>query len=115
MAASLMEEKFTSWKRLGRELKRRSVDPLGHVSFVSYFIVAVLIVGGAGIWTELRNYLIFVPTIELPNASLASLRTSAITFFPALAGSSCMQLIWAEDQERSLRAFAVCKRPAIPS
>ena len=30
-----------------------------------------------------------------------------ITFFPALAGSSCMQLIWAEDDERSLRAFAV--------
>ncbi|WP_152988819.1 hypothetical protein [Burkholderia pseudomallei] len=107
MAVSSIEEKFASWKRLGRELRKRSRDPLGHFSFVSYFFVAVVIFGGAGIWTELRSYLYFVPTDAEPCASLASLRTAVITFFPALAGSSCMQLIWAEDHERSLRAFAI--------
>lgn len=104
---SSIEEKFASWKRLGRELRKRSWDPVGHFSFVSYFFVAVVIFGGAGIWTELRSYLYFVPTPDGPGASLASLRTAVITFFPALAGSSCMQLIWAEDHERSLRAFAI--------
>lgn len=107
MAASLIEGKFASWKRLGHELKKRSLDPVGHFSFVSYFFVAVVIFGGAGIWTELRSYMYFVATPEQPCPSLASLRTAVITFFPALAGSSCMQLIWAEDHERSLRAFAV--------
>lgn len=107
MAASLIEGKFASWRRLGHELKKRSWDPVGHVSFVSYFFVAVVIFGGAGIWMELRSYLTFVATPEQPYPSLASLRTAVMTFFPALAGSSCMQLIWAEDHERSLRAFAV--------
>lgn len=83
------------------------MDPVGHFSFVSYFFVAVVIFGGAGIWTELRAYLNFVPTPDQLCHSLASLRTAVITFFPALAGSSCMQLIWAENHERSLRAFAV--------
>lgn len=113
MAASLIEGKFTSWRRLGRELRKRSSDPVGHFSFVSYFFVAVVIFGGAGIWTELRAYLNFVPTIDQPCPSLASLRTAVITFFPALAGSSCMQLIWAEDHERSLRAFAVAVLTAL--
>lgn len=82
------------------------MDPAGHFSFVSYFFVAVVIFGGAGIWTELRSYLNFIPSPDQPYPSLAALRTAVITFFPALAGSSCMQLIWAEDHERSLRAFA---------
>ena len=107
MAVSSIDGKFASWRRLGRELRKRSSDPLGHFSFVSYFLVAVVIFGGAGIWTELRSYLNFAPTTGHPCASLASLRTALITFFPALAGSSCMQLIWAADYERSLRAFAV--------
>jgi hypothetical protein len=107
MAVSSFEGKSASWLRLGRELRKRSRDPLGHFSFVAYFVVAVVMFGGAGIWTELRSYLYFVPTAGEPFASLASLRTALITFFPALAGSSCMQLIWAEDHERSLRAFAI--------
>lgn len=107
MGSSLVEGKFASWKRLGRELRKRSLDPLSHFSFVSYFFVAVVIFGGAGIWTELRAYLSFASTPDQPSPSLVSLRTAVITFFPALAGSSCMQLIWAEDHERSLRAFAV--------
>ena len=107
MSANLIEGKYASWRRLRRELGRRSLEPCGHVSFVFYFFVAVVTFGGAGIWTELRAYLNFVPTPNQPDPSLASLRTAVITFFPALAGSSCMQLIWAEDHERSLRAFAV--------
>jgi hypothetical protein len=38
---------------------------------------------------------------------LQPLRTALITFFPAVAGSACMQMIWAEDDGRSLRAFAM--------
>ena len=107
MEVSLTDGKFASWKRLGNELKKRSVDPVGHFSFVSYFLVAVVIFGGAGVWAELRSYMYFVTTPEQPGPSLAALRTAVITFFPALAGSACMQLIWAADHERSLRAFAV--------
>lgn len=106
MAEILMGGKFASWKKLAHELGKRTTAPLGHVSFVFYFFVAVVIFGGAGIWAELRSYFAFVPTTDQTDPSLTALRAAVISFFPALAGSSCMQLIWAEDHERSLRAFA---------
>jgi len=104
---SAFEGKSGSWARLGRELKKRTVDPFGHFSFVGYFLVAVVIFGGAGIWIELRSYIFFVASDSVSYPSLASLRTAVATFFFALAGSSCMQLILAEDRERFLRAFAM--------
>ena len=106
MGVSTSERNFASWVKLGRELRKRTVEPVHHVSFVIYFVVAVIVFGGAGIWSELRTYLYCVATPDLSCPTLASLRIAVITFFPALAGSSCMQLIWAEDHERSLRAFA---------
>lgn len=104
--AATQEHKYASWERLGRELLKRTVDPAQHVSFVIYFVVAVIVFGAAGIWTELYSH--FFPGTPAPVTSqtFESLRTAVMTFFPALAGSSCMQLIWAEDG-RSLRAFAI--------
>jgi hypothetical protein len=94
-----------SWAGLGKELKKRTIEPLFHASFVIYFIVSVVIVGGAGIWLEIYAYN-FPPLVDSGPPSLAALRTAFVTFFSALAGSACMQLIWAEDYLRSLRAFA---------
>jgi hypothetical protein len=72
-----------------------------------YFCVAVVLVGGAGVWFELHSYVFYVPTHEDPLPSASALRIAVVTFFPALAGSSCMQLIWAENHHKSLRAFAI--------
>lgn len=90
-----------TWTGLGKELKKRTVEPLGHPSFVIYFVVAQIIAGGAGIWLELCTYL-----LSSSPTSLAALRTALITFFPAVVGSACLQIIWAEDDNRTLRAFA---------
>lgn len=106
MTERVNRKRSESWVRLGRELKKRTVDPIGHVSFTLFFLVAVILLGGAGVWLELHSYFSYVPTAEKPTASLAALRTAVITFFPALAGSSCMQLIWVNDELKSLRAFA---------
>lgn len=95
-----------SWILLWRELKKRTVEPFSHVSFVFYFLIAVIVIGGIGFWIELFNYAVYAT----PNAALADplspLRTAVITFFPALAGSACLQLVWAESHQKSLRAFA---------
>lgn len=90
-----------SWIGLVRELAKRTVDPIGHATFVIYFILAVVIAGGAGVWLELFIYL-----AQSPAPTLGPLRTAVITFFAAVAGSACMQLIWAEDDNRALRAYA---------
>lgn len=106
MAEKVNKKRSASWVLLGREIKRRTIEPAAHVSFALYFFVAVILLGGAGVWLELHSYLSYAPTPDKPTASAAALRTAVITFFPALAGTSCMQLIWVNSDFRSLRAFA---------
>ncbi len=96
-----------SWVELWRELKKRSVEPFSHASFVIYFVVAVIVIGGIGFWIELYSYLIFASPSTAQEGSVSALRTSVITFFPALAGSACLQLVWAESHQKSLRAFGI--------
>jgi len=104
--ANEFSSQYESWVTLWNELVKRTKNPTRHVSFVIYFLVAVVIFGGIGVWTEIRSYFVFVPTDKNPSVTLESIRTAIITFFPALAGSACMQLIWAENKDKSLRAFA---------
>lgn len=113
MVAGTSERTISSWVILVRELRKRTVEPVFHASFVMYFCVAVLLVGGLGVWFEMHSYLFYVPTPEHPLPSSASLRIAVVTFFPALAGSSCLQLIWAEDHHKSLRAFAITALAAL--
>lgn len=97
----------SSWIDLGRELKKRTFEPLSHASFVIYFVVAVIAIGGVGFWIELYAYFLHVTPLSEQTDPLAALRTAVITFFPALAGSACLQLVWAESHQKSLRAFGV--------
>jgi hypothetical protein len=98
-------DKYIYWRRIKRTLLERSRKPWRHPSFVLYFFASVLLVGGAGIWLELHKFL-FPMAGEC--RSLENLRTALITFFPALAGSACMQVILEENDDRALRASAVC-------
>jgi hypothetical protein len=93
-----------AWKTLGRELLDRTIEPAGHPSFVIYFLVSVVVAGGAGIWLELCTYL--VTSFQSPPAQLGPLKTALITFFPAVACSACLQIIWAENNHKAFRAFA---------
>lgn len=98
-------DRLRYWSRLWKTLVERTFLPWRHPSFVLYFVVAVVLVGGAGLWLELHK-LIF-PVADAPQPYDA-LRTAIVTFFPALAGSSCMQVILEENDDRALRAMAVC-------
>lgn len=103
--------KCNSWTELWNELKWRTTEPCNHVSFVLYFFVSVIVVGLLGFWIELYSYL-FSPAIPLdpnhpPIDPLLPIRTSIITFFPVLAGGACLQLIWAENEKKYLRAVSV--------
>jgi len=97
----------SSWVELARELKKRTIEPLAHVSFVIYFVVAVIVIGGIGFWIELYAYLLFATPPAGQADPVSALRTAIITFFPALTGSACLQLVWAESHQKSLRAFGI--------
>lgn len=94
------ESDTNSWPLFFGELVRRTRSPARHVSFVLYFFLGVIVLGGLGIWVELIEY------IHHPE-SLAALRTALVVFFPALIGTSCMDLLWSDNEKKYMRAFSV--------
>jgi len=72
-------------------LKDRFKKPVGQISFWSYLIVAVLGMGGLGIWHAIREAAIGVQPLEAVSISI-------YTYFAALAGASIFQLILNDDK-----------------
>jgi hypothetical protein len=89
------------WPALGRELSQRTTQPISHPSFVIFFIVVIFGVVPTGFWIELYSY------YASGQKSAATLRTSFISVVPAFVAATTLQLIWAENEKRSLRAFSI--------
>jgi hypothetical protein len=89
------------WQTLGTELKKRTFMPARHPSFVIFFFVAIAGIGPLGIWTELTTF-----TLET-SKGIGGVRSAFVSFVPAFLAATCMQLVWAEDYRRSLRAFSI--------
>jgi hypothetical protein len=79
------------------------LGPLAHPTFVIYFVFIVVGLGGVGTWVEV--YKLYRP-LGAPPEPTDGLITSLVTFFFALTGSSCTQLIIEESESKSLRALA---------
>lgn len=105
-------DRWSQWRWIRHELASRTFDPLTHLTFVAFFFVGMFVFGPLSVWIELYQYAIpaasssTVAQTSPPEAvrSLASLRTALLTFFPAVAATAAMQLIW--SQVKALRAFA---------
>lgn len=95
------------YREIADEFKERTTRPAKHPSFVLFFMCAVLGLGALGIWLELFSY-IYPESGEYPSRETDALRTAILTFFPAVAGTAAMQLMWAESTKhfRSV-AFAI--------
>ena len=87
------------WRYFCREVTRRTTQPCSHFPFVVYVVVAIIGLGCLGIWVELIK-LAWSP--ELNNYS--GVLTALATFFPALIGSSSLQLILTST-DRSDKVF----------
>jgi heme/copper-type cytochrome/quinol oxidase subunit 3 len=91
------------YRNLGGKLARRTREPLNHPSFAIYLLVGVIGFGGLGFWIELYRYL----NAPAGQVHLDAARVAIMTLIPALVGSSALQAILAENEQRDLRAFAV--------
>ena len=78
------------WPRLVRELRRRTREPIHNAPFVFYCVLGVAIFGGLGVWAEVVKI-----AIAETSVGLAGLITAIITFYPALAGSTTIHLVYA--------------------
>jgi drug/metabolite transporter superfamily protein YnfA len=89
----------SQWSAFRSELAKRTTEPLSHVSYVLYFIGAVVICGSLGVWYEIIQ--LNTTLQNTPNSLFIALKT----FLPAMAGAASMQLILAENENKALRAF----------
>lgn len=93
---------YDGYARLFAEVKRRWKEPSGHPTFGLFFIGSFLMFAAVGVWLEFFK-LCF--GIGPEPGSAAALRTAIATYFPAVLGSSVLQLLISETL-RSLRALA---------
>ena len=97
-----------SWLELADELAARLIEPRYSVSFVMYLFTGVVLLGGIAIWLEIVRY-----AIEFHNAkpnetpSLSGVLTAMHTFYPALAWSATMQLVYGDTNDKWLKALAI--------
>ena len=77
-------------------MKTRTATPFQSLPFIIYVVTAVFMFGGLGIWAEILKIAIGGCIIEW-----SGLVTSVLTFFPALIGSTTLQLILASSNQGS--------------
>lgn len=98
---------YDGYGRLFDEVKRRWREPQAHPTFGLFFVGSFLIFGAVGVWLELAK-LVF--GIGPEHGSASALRTAVATYFPAVLGSSVLQLA-ISDSLRSLRALSQTVAP----
>lgn len=86
--AKFTETDIGDWRYLGRELKRLTLEPVDKFPFVVHVVLAIVIFGALGVWVEVLKIV-----ISTQPADFSGLITAIITFFPALIGSTALQLI----------------------
>ena len=84
---------FASW------LKETWVHGRGCAILWIYFVIGILLFGGAGFW------LLAIQT-KL-NLNTPDILLQFCSFTPAVAGASCMDFIFGEDEKRYLRGFSI--------
>jgi hypothetical protein len=95
------------YREIADEFKERTTKPAKHPSFVLFFVFAVLGLGALGIWLELYSY-IYPELGVYQSRKTDALRTAILTFFPAVAGTAAMQLVWAGSTKHfRSAAFAI--------
>lgn len=98
-----MSELKSSIPLLRAELRRRLLTPIGQVSFLTYFIVAIIGFGALGIWVEVGR------AMQAKQFEPDGLLTAIHTYFPAIAAGAALQMQMDARKEhlQYLRSFCV--------
>jgi hypothetical protein len=90
------------WSYLGRELQKRTWEPLGSVAFVVYFFLSTILFGCLGISIEVVKVMRSPGPVEL-----AGIITAVIAFFPTLVGPTALQLVFASHKRNDTAFLAI--------
>ena len=102
--AEASQAETNEWKYLTCELWNRTREPFCSVSSVVFTIVAVILFGGLGIWVEVIKLVLMHC-----EADLGGVTTAVLTFFPALIGTTSIQLVLDSynKKDKTFIAFAL--------
>lgn len=81
-------------------LLTRLETPLGHFSFWTYFILAIIGLGAVGVWVEVVRWKL------APEPETSGILTAIYTYFPAVAAGATLQLVMA-SREKYVRSFSI--------
>ncbi len=98
-----MSSTTSSFPLLRAELSKRWNTPIGHISFLTYLLVAIVGAGAVGIWVEIiRAYLSEKHETE-------NILTAIYTYFPAIAASAALQMLMdaKKEHQQYLRSFCI--------
>lgn len=87
---------------LGAELVRRTKRPLGQVVYWGFFVLFVVVLGALAFWVEVVQYFKH-PAAE---RDAAAIYMALVTFFPAVIGSACAQMM-VEAKNKRLHMFSL--------
>ena len=94
---------------LRAELIRRTLQPWRHFAFLGYFLGAIVVLGGLGIWLEIliwTEVLKFRPPVGEGN--VGRVFAAMVTYYPAIVGASAfhLTLVGAEKSDKIIITFA---------
>lgn len=94
---------ITPMMLLQDELSKRWNTPLGHISFLTFLIVAIVGLGALGIWVEI------IRAFSVSKYETDNILTAIYTYFPAIAAGSVLQMLMDAKSEKQqfLRSFCV--------
>ncbi|WEJ99487.1 MAG: hypothetical protein P0Y59_21655 [Candidatus Sphingomonas phytovorans] len=79
-------------------LHRRWTRPNKQLSFWTFLLVGIVVLGGLAVWIEGYRYFNFVPTDKQSSADRAPLQLALATAGLAVAGPAAMQLLYSRDK-----------------
>jgi len=82
---------------MGRELRRRLVEPARHFSFWGFLVFGIIIFGGSGFWFECAKHYFSA------HDNSDAIRTALVTFAPAVAGFASLQIIADKNAKQQWR------------
>jgi hypothetical protein len=92
-------EKESGFLLFGRWLKETWRTGRGCANLWIYLVVGMVLCGGAGFWL-----LLLKSHLKLPQSDLLM---TFCSFAPAIAGASCMDFIFGENERKYLRGFSI--------
>jgi hypothetical protein len=91
------------WRSLGKQIRRRLIDPCANPNFIFYFFLFVVVLSGVGLWITVIRYFTSAPNAA--NDAARNVFENAATYSLAISMTALADIILAKGV---LNSFKMC-------